>query len=151
MESPPQKRENKMTAQLILLVIIIGLAAGMLSGLVGIGGGVILVPATIYFLGYDQFQAQGTSLGVLALPVVALAFYKYYIDGKTNGSPISFTIIGILAAGFVVGGFLGSSLALKLEKDTVRKIFAIVLFFTAFKMMGWDKSITGFFKGLFSG
>lgn len=139
-----------MDFQVILMIIIIGLAAGMLSGLVGIGGGVILVPAMIFFMGYDQFQAQGTSLGVLAFPVVALAFYKYYMDGKTNGSPISFTIIAILAAGFVLGGFLGSSLALKMDKITVKKIFAFVLFFTAFKMMGWDKTVVNFFKGLFS-
>ena len=139
-----------MDFQVILIIIIIGLAAGMLSGLVGIGGGVILVPAMIFFMGYDQFQAQGTSLGVLAFPVVALAFYKYYMDGKTNGSPISFTIIAILAAGFVLGGFLGSSLALKMDKITVKKIFAFVLFFTAFKMMGWDKTVVNFFKGLFS-
>ena len=139
-----------MDFQVILMIIIIGLAAGMLSGLVGIGGGVILVPAMIFFMGYDQFQAQGTSLGVLAFPVVALAFYKYYMDGKTNGSPISFTIIAILAAGFVLGGFLGSSLALRMDKITVKKIFAFVLFFTAFKMMGWDKTVVNFFKGLFS-
>ena len=150
MNSPLTKQNKKMDFQVILMIIIIGLAAGMLSGLVGIGGGVILVPAMIFFMGYDQFQAQGTSLGVLAFPVVALAFYKYYMDGKTNGSPISFTIIAILAAGFVLGGFLGSSLALRMDKITVKKIFAFVLFFTAFKMMGWDKTVVNFFKGLFS-
>ncbi|HEY0057810.1 MAG TPA: TSUP family transporter, partial [Flavisolibacter sp.] len=67
-----------MTAQLMLIIIIIGLFAGILSGLVGIGGGIILVPALVYFMGYTQHQAQGTSLGVLTLPVVIIAFITYY-------------------------------------------------------------------------
>src|SRR4028119_1631931 len=100
-----------MSTQIILIIIIIGLAAGILSGLVGIGGGIILVPAVIYFLNYTQHQAQGTSLGVLVLPVVLVAFLKYYKECKNLGQPIDWQIILLLAAGFVVGGYLGSSLA----------------------------------------
>ena len=99
-----------MTAQLLLIIIIVGLLAGMLSGLVGIGGGIILVPALVYFLGYGQHQAQGTSLGVLVLPVALVAFLKYYSDCKKMGTPIDFKIIALLAIGFIVGGFLGSHL-----------------------------------------
>ncbi|HEY0041020.1 MAG TPA: TSUP family transporter [Flavisolibacter sp.] len=138
-----------MTAQLITIIIAIGLCAGMLSGLIGIGGGIILVPALVYFLNYDQHQAQGTSLGVLTFPVVLIAFLKYYHDMKKVGQPIDFKVIGLLAIGFVVGGFLGSSLALKLDKELLKKIFAAVLFYTAFKMLDWDSAIIRFFKNIF--
>jgi uncharacterized membrane protein YfcA len=139
-----------MTTQIILLIIIIGLFAGILSGLVGVGGGIILVPALVYFLSYSQHQAQGTSLGVLTFPVVIVAFLKYYYDTKKMGEPIDFKIIGLLAIGFVVGGFLGSSLALKIDKEALRKIFAVILFYTAFQMLKWDVLIIRFFKKIFS-
>lgn len=137
-----------MTAQVIILLII-GLAAGILSGLVGVGGGIILVPALVYFLNYGQHQAQGTSLGVLMLPVVAIAFLKYYVDGRKMGEPIDLEVIGYLAMGFLVGGFLGSSLALRLDKDLLRKIFAVILFYTAFKMLNWDIVIIKWIKSIF--
>lgn len=139
-----------MTTQIILLVIIIGLFAGILSGLVGVGGGIILVPALVYFLSYSQHQAQGTSLGVLMFPVVLVAFLKYYYDTKKMGEPIDFKVIGLLAIGFVVGAFLGSSLALRIDKETLRKIFAVILFYTAFQMLKWDVLIMRFFKKIFS-
>jgi uncharacterized membrane protein YfcA len=100
----------------------------------------------VYFLSYSQHQAQGTSLGVLTLPVVLVAFLKYYTDCKKMGTPIDFKIIGLLAAGFVIGGFLGSSLALKLDKEVLKKVFAVILFYTAIKMLNWDKAIIGLFK-----
>ena len=143
------QNDRYMTAQLITIIIAIGLCAGMLSGLIGIGGGIILVPALVYFLNYDQHQAQGTSLGVLTFPVVLIAFLKYYHDMKKVGQPIDFKVIGLLAIGFVVGGFLGSSLALKLDKELLKKIFAAVLFYTAFKMLEWDSAIIRFFKNIF--
>ncbi len=83
-------------------------------------------------------------------PVVLVAFLKYYYDTKKMGEPIDFKVIGILAIGFVVGGFLGSSLALKIDKEVLRKIFAIILFYTAFQMMKWDVVIIRFFKKIFS-
>jgi uncharacterized protein len=138
-----------MTAQLILTILIIGLTAGTLSGLIGIGGGIILVPALVYFLHYNQYQAQGTSLGVLTFPVVILAFLKYYIDLKKAGDPIDFKVILFLAMGFIIGGFLGSSLALKLDKELLKKIFAVILFYTAFKMIGWDSALYRFIKNIF--
>ena len=139
----PAKR-NTMTIQLIVTIIIIGLTAGMLSGLIGIGGGIILVPALVYFLSYDQHRAQGTSLGVLTFPVVILASIKYYIDLKNTDHPIDFKVIAFLAIGFIVGGFLGSSLALKLDKEVLKKIFAVVLFYTAIKMLSWDSAVVKF-------
>ena len=134
----------------IFVVILIGLAAGILSGLVGVGGGIILVPALVWFLHYSQHQAQGTSLGVLTFPVVILGFLKYYSDCKRMGTPIDFKIIAILAIGFLAGGFIGSSIALKIDKEALKKIFAIILFYTAFKMLEWDAVIIRWVKGLFN-
>lgn len=138
-----------MTTQMIAIIISIGLCAGILSGLIGIGGGIILVPALVYFLSYNQHQAQGTSLGVLTFPVVLIAFLKYYYDLRKTGQPIDFKVIGLLAIGFVLGGFLGSTLALKLDKELLKKIFAAILFYTAFKMLNWDSAIIRFFKNIF--
>lgn len=138
-----------MTAQLIAIIIAIGLCAGMLSGLIGIGGGIILVPALVYFLNYSQHQAQGTSLGVLTFPVVLIAFLTYYFSMKRTDHPIDFKVIGFLAIGFVIGGFLGSALALKLDKELLKKIFAVVLFYTAFKMLNWDAAVIKWVKNIF--
>ncbi|MCU7552503.1 sulfite exporter TauE/SafE family protein [Chitinophagaceae bacterium LB-8] len=135
-----------MNAYYILVLLIIGLSAGILSGLVGVGGGIILVPALIYFMNYTQHQAQGSSLGVLTLPVVILAFLKYYSDCKKMGTPIDIKVIILLACGFIIGGFLGSNIALKLNQDALKKIFALILFYTAFKMLGWDKAILNLFR-----
>ena len=138
-----------MTAQLIITVILIGLAAGMLSGMVGVGGGIILVPAMVFFLHNTQHQAQGSSLGVLVFPVVILGFLKYYHDCNKAGTPIDFKIIGLIAIGFVVGGYFGSSIALKIDKEMLKKIFAIILFYTAFKMLDWDSLIIRWVKNIF--
>jgi uncharacterized protein len=135
-----------MSTSIIITILLIGLAAGILSGLVGVGGGIILVPALILFMHYSQHQAQGTSLGVLSIPVVLLAFLQYYKHGKETGTPIDLKIIGILAIGFVIGGFVGSSLAVRLDQSLIKKIFAAVLFYTGIKMMGWDTAIMKLFK-----
>ena len=138
-----------MIIQEMVIIILIGLAAGVLSGLVGVGGGVILVPALVYFLSYTQHQAQGTSLGVLTFPVVIFAFLTYYQECKRTGNPIDFKVIAILAIGFVVGAYFGSHLAVKINKEMLKKIFAIVLFYTAIKMLDWDIMIARWFKNIF--
>jgi uncharacterized protein len=146
-ESPYNKKE--MTAELIAIVLIIGLAAGMLSGLVGVGGGIIMVPALVWFLSYTQHQAQGTSLGVLTFPVILLAFLKYYKDCAAMGQPLDFKVIALLGAGFIVGSYFGSSIALKIDEKLLKKIFAIILFYSAFKMLEWDTAIVRWVKGVF--
>jgi len=70
-----------MNSETIFLLILIGLAAGTLSGLVGVGGGIIIVPALVFFLGFSQQEAQGTSLGLLLLPAGILAVINYYNKG----------------------------------------------------------------------
>ena len=142
-------QQDTMATQFVITVIIIGLAAGILSGLVGVGGGLIMVPALVFFLHYTQHQAQGTSLGVLTLPVVILASLYYYQQCQKLGTPIDLRVIGLLAAGFVVGGFFGSKIALMIHTDLMKKIFAVFLFYTAFKMLGWDMAIVKWVKGIF--
>jgi len=122
-----------MTAQIVVLLVLIGLAAGILSGLVGVGGGIIIVPALVFFLNFSQQQAQGTSLGLLLLPVGILAVLNYYNQGH-----IDIRVVAIMALAFVIGGWLGSKWALSLPEATVKRIFAVILFYTAIKMMGWD-------------
>jgi uncharacterized membrane protein YfcA len=127
-------KKRNMDIQTILLIIVIGLAAGMLSGLVGVGGGLIIVPALIFFLGYSQHSAQGTSLGLLLLPAGILAVIQYYKHGD-----IDITAVILLAIGFVAGGYFGSKLALSLPQETVKKIFAIFMLLVALKMLFLDK------------
>ena len=138
-----------MATQLILTALLIGLAAGMLSGLVGVGGGIIMVPALVFFMSYTQHQAQGTSLAVLTLPVVILASVYYYYECRNAGTPIDLRIVGLLSLGFLVGGFFGSKIALAIDQEMLKKIFAVILFYTAFKMLGWDMMIIRWVKGIF--
>ena len=130
-----------MDTQTILIPFCIGIVAGMLRGIVGIGGGIIIVPALVFFLGFSQLKAQGTSLGILLLPVGILAviqFYKQgYIDMKT---------VGIVACSFVVGGYLGSKIALALPQETVKKVFAVLLLLISIKMFFFDKQKTASVK-----
>lgn len=138
-----------MTTQIILTALLIGLAAGMLSGLVGVGGGIIMVPALVFFMSYTQHQAQGTSLAVLTLPVVIFASVYYYYECRKLGTPIDLKIVGLLCGGFIVGAFFGSKVALRIDQDLLKKIFAVILFYTAFKMLGWDSLIVKWVKGIF--
>lgn len=133
-----------MNTTTIILLIMIGLAAGFLSGLVGIGGGIIIVPALVLLLGFTQKQAQGTSLGIMLLPIGILAVIQYYKQGYLN---VNYVLI--VASAFVVGGFLGSKLALSLSDEKMKKVFAVILFLISLKMLFFDKasdkktSITG--------
>jgi hypothetical protein len=136
-----KKEKRKMTGQIVIILVLIGLFAGMLSGLIGVGGGIIVVPALVFFLGFTQHEAQGTSLGLLLLPVGILAVANYYKQGY-----IDVKVVAIMCIAFVLGGWLGSKLSLALPADTVKKIFAIILFYAAIKMMGWDSTIVNLFK-----
>jgi uncharacterized membrane protein YfcA len=119
-----------MTLQTILILSIIGLFAGILSGFVGVGGGVIIVPALVFFLGLTQHEAQGTSLFVLMMPVVALAVLNYWKAGNVNWK---FALI--IATTFLVGGFIGSKLSLHLSPGLVKLIFGIFMAYVSFKLI----------------
>ena len=138
-----------MTTQLIITALLIGLAAGMLSGLVGVGGGIIMVPALVFFMHYTQHQAQGSSLAVLTLPVVIIASLYYYYECRKLGTPIDLKVVALLAAGFLVGGYFGSKMALAVNQDALKKIFAVILLYTAIKMLDWDGAIIKWVKGIF--
>ncbi len=128
------RKKVTMDMQTIIIIVLIGIAAGILGGLVGVGGGIIIVPALIYFVGFSQHAAQGTSLGLIMLPVGILGVLQYYKSGN-----VDFKVVGILAIGFLIGSFFGSKLALSLPQETVKKIFAILMIIMAVKMLFLDK------------
>ena len=119
-----------MSLQTIFILISIGLLAGVLSGFVGIGGGVIIVPALVYFLGFSQHLAQGTSLFILLLPVGVLAVSNYYKSGLINWK---FGLI--VAVFFVLGGFFGSKLALKVPASWVKLIFGLLMAYVSINLI----------------
>jgi len=127
-------KKESMSIQIWIILILIGVASGMLSGFVGVGGGLIIVPALVLFLEFSQKMAQGTSLAILLLPVGILAVTEYYKHGY-----IDIKIALIISAGFVVGGFFGSKIALVLPQDTIKKIFAVFMLIVAIKMLFFDK------------
>lgn len=124
-------KRKKMTLSTVLFLLLIGLLAGVLSGSVGVGGGVIMVPLAIWFLGFSQHQAQGMSLAVLAVPVTFLAAYTYHKNGHT----LDWRYALIIAAAFVVGGFFGSKVAVNINQQVLKKIFGVILIIVAIKMI----------------
>lgn len=121
---------KKMSVEIVLSLIVIGLLAGMFSGFMGVGGGIVMIPLLILFLGYSQHQAQGMSLAVLAVPVTFLAAYTYH----KSGHPIDWQYALIIASCFVVGGLFGSKLAVRIDQSILKKIFAVVLVISAIKL-----------------
>ncbi len=119
----------KMSFSVVVILVLIGLVAGTFSGLIGIGGAIIIIPSLIFFLGLDQYNAQGTSLATMLLPIGLLAAINYYKAGELN---IKYAMI--IAAAFFVGGYIGSKFALSIPINTLRKIFAAVLVVIAVKM-----------------
>jgi len=120
--------------QTVIIILLIGLAAGMLSGMVGVGGGIIIVPALVYFLAFSQHQAMGTSLGILLLPAGIFAVINYYKQGY-----IDVKVVILLFVGFLVGGYLGSKISLSMSEIAVKRIFAVVLILIGVKMFFFDK------------
>ncbi len=124
------KPDNSMNMTLILSLVIIGLLAGILSGFMGVGGGVVMIPLMMMLLGFDQHEAQGMSLAVLAIPVTFVAAYTYH----TSGHPINWKFALVIAVFFVIGGFLGSKFAVAINQNVLKKIFAVILVIAAIKM-----------------
>jgi len=131
--STKNKFKMEITTTTVLILLAIGLFSGMLGGMVGIGGGIVIVPALIYFLGFSQLNAQGTSLALIMFPVGVLGVINYYKQGH-----IDFYIVFILAIGFVVGSFLGSKFAMNIPQAFVKKSFAMLMIIIAMKMLFFD-------------
>lgn len=125
----------------LLILVIIGLAAGILSGFIGIGGGVVIVPALIYFMGMTQFQAQGTSLAIMLPPVGIMAFYNYYKAGNVN-----LTFAAVIAITFIIGGYLGSKVALRMNPNVVRFVFGLLMLYVSVRLL-WTSTGKLFING----
>ena len=106
----------------LFLCIVIGLFAGLASGLIGIGGGIVVVPALIYIFGFSQHAAQGTTLAMLVPPIGLLAAWTYYKQGHVN-----LPVAGLICLGFILGGYFGAKLAISFPEVILRKIFGVGL------------------------
>ncbi|MDO9340178.1 MAG: sulfite exporter TauE/SafE family protein [Bacteroidales bacterium] len=121
---------DKMSTSMLLILIVIGIVTGAMAGMLGIGGAIIMIPALVFFMGFSQQTAQGTSLAVMLPPIGILAAYNYYKAGQVN---IKFAII--LAVAFLIGSYFGSKFALTLPQPLLKKIFGILLLLVAAKML----------------
>ena len=114
----------------IVTLLLIGVAAGCLSGFIGIGGGLLIVPALMYFMGMSQMVAQGTSLALMLPPIGALAVMNYW-----RAEELDLRAAGIMVVAFVIGGYFGSRLALSLNPMKVRLAFGIIMLYVAVRMV----------------
>ena len=112
------------------LYILLGLFAGTLSGLIGIGGGIIIIPALILLFGLSQHQAQGTTLALMVPPVGILAAWTYYKQGY-----VDLPIAAFICIGFLLGGLIGAKIAITLSNVVLEKIFGASLLLISIKMI----------------
>jgi uncharacterized membrane protein YfcA len=116
----------------ILILIAIGVLAGFISGSLGVGGGIIIVPGLVFFMGLTQHQAQGVSLGMMLAPIGLLAFINYYKAGYIN---IKYSILLLVL--FFIGSYFGSLLAVQLPAATLKKIFGGLMLIAGLRMIFW--------------
>lgn len=114
----------------ILIYGLVGLLAGTLSGLVGIGGGIVIVPLLVYLFGFSQQTAQGTTVALLSLPVGILGALQYYRHGY-----VDLKVVGLIALGFVLGSFLGAKFAVVLPTLILKRLFGGLLLVIGFRML----------------
>ncbi len=113
----------------IVILLLIGLGAGLVSGLLGIGGGLLVIPALVLFLNYSQKSAQGTSLGLLLPPIGLLAVLNYYKAGYVN-----LKAAGIMVITFIIGSYISSKFVVSMPESIIKKIFAVFLLFYSLKL-----------------
>ena len=123
-----------MSVATIIGLLALGLAAGLLSSMVGIGGGVVIVPALVIIFAVSQKVAQGTSLVMLLPPIGILAVINYYKAGY-----VDFKVAGVLCVAFIVGSYFGSKIALNLQESTLKRIFGVFLAVLAVKYLFFNK------------
>jgi uncharacterized membrane protein YfcA len=122
----------KMSLTTILILLVIGIITGVMAGMLGIGGGLVVIPALVMVMGMSQQSAQGTSLAMMLPPIGIIAVYNYYKAGHVD---IRFALL--LAAAFIFGSYFGSKLAIKLPTEVLKKIFGVFLLLVAAKMLFW--------------
>lgn len=118
----------------IISLLVIGLAAGALSGFLGVGGATMIIPALLFIFAMTQHMAQGTSIAALLFPVGALAAYKYWQAGNVN-----LKFAALLAVGFLIGGYFGALFAQPVSEDLLRKFFALYLIIIAIQLLFFSK------------
>lgn len=121
-----------MSIHTLMILVVVGLLAGIISGSLGVGGGIIIVPSLVFFLGFTQHQAQGISLGMMLAPIGLLAFLNYYREGYTN---LKYSLF--LLAAFFIGSYLGSKLAVQLPDAALKKIFGGLMLVAGVRMIFW--------------
>jgi uncharacterized membrane protein YfcA len=114
----------------LLQFIVLGFAVGILSGMIGVGGGVVLVPALVLLFGWQQHVAQGTTLAMLTLPVLLLGTMEYYKAGNVN-----IKVALLMGFGLFLGSYLGGNLANKISGDMLKRIFGVALLLISLKMI----------------
>jgi len=119
-----------MDASALLILLLIGVSAGLLSGFIGIGGGLLIVPALMYFTGLSQMAAQGTSLALMLPPIGALAVMNYWKAGE-----VDIRAAAVMVVAFMIGGHFGSRIALAMDPLKVRLAFGTVMLFVAVRMI----------------
>jgi uncharacterized membrane protein YfcA len=125
-------KTKNMSLATVLIIIVIGIITGVTAGMLGVGGAIIMVPALVFFLGFSQHMAQGTSLAVMLPPIGIVAAYNYWKAGH-----VDLRIAMILAVTFIVGSFFGSKLAVNIPQALLKKIFGIILLLVAMRMLIW--------------
>jgi uncharacterized membrane protein YfcA len=118
----------------LLSFVVLGVVAGAFSGLVGVGGGVIIVPALVYFFDLTQHEAQGTTLALLVPPIGLLAAYHYFKEGY-----VDLKIASLICIGFFLGGWFGAKLATSLSSPMLTKVFGTVMLLVSLKMIFFAK------------
>lgn len=113
-----------------ILYVVLGLAAGVLSGLIGIGGGILIVPALVFLFHFSQQQAQGTTLALLVPPIGILAAWTYYQKGF-----VDIKVAAIIAVGFILGSLFGAKIAVGLSNQALQRVFGVALLLIAIKMI----------------
>jgi len=121
-----------MSINTLIILALVGLTAGFISGTLGVGGGIIIVPALVFFLGFTQHQAQGISLGIMLAPIGLLAFINYHKEGYTN---LKYSFLMLIV--FFIGSYLGSRMAVELPAATLKKIFGGLMLVAGVRMIFW--------------
>ena len=121
-----------MSFNTLIILAVVGLLAGFISGSLGVGGGIIIVPALVFLLGFTQHQAQGISLGIMLAPIGLLAFINYYRGGYTN---IKYSLLLLVV--FFIGSWFGSKLAVHLPDAVLKKIFGGLMLVAGVRMIFW--------------